>query len=398
MSMKKVTESVFYIGADDKTLDLFESQYEIPDGVSYNSYIIMDDKIAVMDTVDDRVTDSWMSNLKEVLKDRQPDYLIVSHLEPDHSDNVYRFMQEYPEAKIVGNAKTFAMMPQFFDIDLNESGIADRLVTVKEGDQLSLGTHTLQFVMAPMVHWPEVMVEYEISEQILFSADGFGRFGALDGTLFEDEILGWEDEARRYFINIVGKYGASVQALLKKAAGLNIRMICPLHGPMIQKDLGAYIEKYLTWSSYAPEESGVLVAYASIHGNTEKAAEKLADILLEKGAKNVVLCDLARVDMAEAVAKAFQYDRLALAGITYDGTLMPCMEDFLFHLKVKNFQKRKACIIENGSWGILSGKLMKDYLESMRNIEICEHMVSIKTTLKKNQIAELEEMATELLA
>lgn len=397
MYSNKVTDSVFYVGADDKTLDLFESQYEIIDGVSYNSYVIVDEKIAVMDTVDARVTDKWFENIKEVLGNRQPDYLIVSHLEPDHSDNIIEFMKMYPDAKMVSNARVYSMLEDFFESELVKEIVADKKIVVAEGDQLSLGSHTLQFVMAPMVHWPEVMVEYELSEQILFSADGFGRFGALDGQLFEDEIMEWNDEARRYFINIVGKYGTSVQNLLKKAAGLPIAYICPLHGRVLHKDIAEYVKLYDIWSSYRPEEEGVLVAYASIHGYTEKAAEIFAQMLLKNGAKNVALCDLARVDMAEAVAKAFQYDRLALAGITYDSSLMPCMEDFLYHIKVKNYQNRKVGLIENGSWAIVSGKLMKEYLGQMKNIDICENIVTIKTRLKDSQLPELENLAIELL-
>ena len=364
----KISDSVVYIGVNDKTIDLFESQYKVPNGVSYNSYVILDEKVAVMDTVDKRATEQWMENLSQALNGHSVDYLVVSHLEPDHASNVQKLAELYPDMKIVGNAKIFSMLPQFFSMDLS-----DRSVVVKEGDTLSLGSHTLQFFMAPMVHWPEVMVEYEQSEKILFSADGFGKFGALD--VEED----WTDEARRYFINIVGKYGTQVQNLLKKAATLDIQTICPLHGPVLKENLGYYIEKYLTWSSYEPEEEGVVIAYASIHGNTAKAAEKMAEILKEKGAKAVCCFDLARDDMAEAVAEAFRYDKLVIMSPTYDGALFPCMEDFLYHLKVKTYKKRTVGIVENGSWAPMAGKLMKAYLEAMKDVQICEPVVSIKS-------------------
>ena len=314
---KKITDSIIYIGVDDKDIDLFESQYVVPNGVSYNSYVIMDDKIAIMDTADARVTDKWFANLREALGDRKPDYLVVSHLEPDHASNIQKVAETYPDMQIVGNAKTFNMMGQFFDIDLT-----DRKVVVAEGDKLSLGKHELTFVMAPMVHWPEVMMEYESTDKVLFSADGFGKFGALDTD--ED----WTCEARRYYFNIVGKYGAQVQAVLKKAAGLDIEKICPLHGPILTENLGFYIDKYNTWSSYQPEDEGILVACASIHGNTKKAAELLAEKLKATGVK-VAFTDLCRDDMAEAVEDAFRYDRLVLCACTYDGGIFPPMEDFL---------------------------------------------------------------------
>ena len=381
-----ISDSVLYIGVTDKTLDLFESQYQVPNGVTYNSYVIMDDKIAVMDTVDGRATEQWFANLEQALAGEPADYLIVSHMEPDHAANIKRFAERFPEAKIVGNAKIFSMLPQFFTMDLS-----DRSVVVKEGDTLSLGSHTLQFFMAPMVHWPEVMVEYEQSEKILFSADGFGKFGALD--VEED----WTDEARRYFINIVGKYGTQVQNLLKKAATLDIQTICPLHGPVLKENLGYYIDKYLTWSSYEPEEEGVVIAYASIHGNTAKAAEKMVEILKEKGAKAVCSFDLARDDMAEAVAEAFRYDKLVLMSPTYDGALFPCMEDFLYHLKVKTYKKRTVGIVENGSWAPMAGKLMKAYLEAMKDVQICEPVVSIKSVMKEADEKNLEALAEALL-
>lgn len=382
----KISDSVVYIGVNDKTIDLFESQYKVPNGVSYNSYVILDEKVAVMDTVDKRATEQWMENLSQALNGRSVDYLVVSHLEPDHASNVQKLAELYPDMKIVGNAKIFSMLPQFFSMDLS-----DRSVVVKEGDTLSLGSHTLQFFMAPMVHWPEVMVEYEQSEKILFSADGFGKFGALD--VEED----WTDEARRYFINIVGKYGTQVQNLLKKAATLDIQTICPLHGPVLKENLGYYIDKYLTWSSYEPEEEGVVIAYASIHGNTAKAAEKMAEILKEKGAKAVCCFDLARDDMAEAVAEAFRYDKLVIMSPTYDGALFPCMEDFLYHLKVKTYKKRTVGIVENGSWAPMAGKLMKAYLEAMKDVQICEPVVSIKSVMKEADEKNLEILAEALL-
>ena len=382
-----VTDSILYIGADDKDLDLFESQYIIPNGVSYNSYVIMDEKIAVMDTVDARRAEEWLDNLDKALAGRTPDYLIVSHMEPDHAANIQRLVEKYPEMKVVGNPKTFPMIGQFFDVDLSE-----RSVVVKEGETLNLGKHELQFFMAPMVHWPEVMVSYEKSEKILFSADGFGKFGALD--VEED----WACEARRYYFNIVGKYGVQVQALLKKAATLDIAMICPLHGPILKENLGYYIGKYDTWSKYEPEDDGVLVAYASIHGNTRKAAEKMKEILEVKGAAKVAIADLSRDDMAEAVEDAFRYDKVVLAAATYDGGVFPCMEDFLHHLKSKNYQERKIAIIENGSWGPMAAKTMKGILEGMKDLTICEKTVTIKSAMKQENIAQMEELAEELLA
>ena len=382
----KITDSILYIGVDDKTIDLFESQYVVPNGISYNSYVILDDKVAVMDTVDMRATDEWLANLEEALDGREVDYLIVSHMEPDHAGNIQRLVEKYPNIQVVGNAKTFAMIPQFFDVD-----ISNRSVVVKEGDTLNLGNHTLQFFMAPMVHWPEVMVAYEQSEKILFSADGFGKFGALD----TDEP--WTCEARRYYFNIVGKYGMQVQALLKKAATLDIQMICPLHGPILKEDLGYYIGKYDTWSKYEPEDEGVFIAYASIHGNTAKAAKKLAQMLEEKGAKRVAIADLSRDDMAEAVEDAFRHDKMVVASATYDGGLFPCMEDFLLHLKAKNYQKRTVAIIENGSWGPMAGKKMREILEQMKEINICEPVITIKSTMKEDTVKAMEEMAEKLI-
>lgn len=382
-----VTDSVLYVGCDDRDIDLFESQYHVPNGVTYNSYVIMDEKIAVMDTVDPRAMEEWMQNVERVLDGKEPDYLVISHLEPDHAGSIQRIAERYPAMKLVSNAKVFAMLPQFFNFDLT-----GRTVTVGEGDSLELGSHTLHFVMAPMVHWPEVMVEYESSEKILFAADGFGKFGAMDA---EEE---WTDEARRYFINIVGKYGPQVQALLKKAATLDIAMICPLHGPVLKENLGFYIDKYLKWSSYEPEEEGVVVACASIHGNTRKAMQRFVEILREKGAKNVVFFDLARDDMAEAVASAYRYDTLVTACCTYDANLFPCMEDFLYHLKIKNFQNRKVGIVENGSWAPMAGKQMRSYFEGMKNIRIADPMVTIRSTMTEENEEEMKALADALLA
>lgn len=381
-----ITNAIRYIGVDDRDIDLFESQYIVPNGVSYNSYVILDDKVAVMDTVDHRKILPWMDNLEKELDGRKVDYIVVSHMEPDHASSLQVLAEKYPEAQIVGNAKTFQMMPQFFDIDLE-----GRSVTVKEGDTLSLGTHTLQFFMAPMVHWPEVMVTYEQSEKILFSADGFGKFGALDAD--ED----WACEARRYYFNICGKYGAQVQALLKKAAGLDIDIICPLHGPILKENLDYYIGLYDTWSKYEPESEGVLVAYGSIHGNTAAAAKKFAKMLEENGAKKVAVTDLSRDDMAEAIEDAFRYDRLVVACATYDGGLFPCVEDFLHHLKAKNYQKRKVALIENGSWAPMAGKSMRAMMETMKDIEICENVVTIRSTMNDDTVKDMEVLVKEVL-
>jgi len=382
-----ITDTIKYIGADDKDIDLFESQYVVPNGVSYNSYVILDEKVAVMDTVDARRGEEWLNNLEEALAGRAVDYLVVSHMEPDHAANIQALAEKYPELKIVGNAKTFPMIGQFFDIDLSQ-----RSHVVKEGDTLNLGSHELTFVMAPMVHWPEVMVSYESSEKILFSADGFGKFGALDTE--ED----WACEARRYYFNIVGKYGAQVQALLKKAAGLDIQMICPLHGPILKENLEYYIGKYQVWSSYEPEDEGILVAYASIHGNTKKAAMKLKEILETKGAKKVAITDLSRDDMAEAIEDAFRYDKMVLAAATYDGGIFPCMEDFLHHLKSKTYRKRTVALMENGSWAPIAAKNMRAMLEQMKDITICDKVVTLKSTMKESSLADMEALAEELLA
>ncbi len=385
MNMKvTISDAVKYIGVDDKTIDLFESQYVVPKGVSYNSYLILDEKVALMDTVDVRGMKEWEKNLTETLAGRKVDYLVIQHLEPDHAGSIGRLLELYPDVTLVGNAKTFAMLPQFFDIDPNV-----KKLTVAEGDTLSLGNHTLTFVMAPMVHWPEVMVTYESTEKILFSADGFGKFGALDS---EDEE-GWSGEARRYYFNIVGKYGAPVQALLKKAANLDIQTICPLHGPVLKENLGYYIGLYDTWSSYRPEDKGVLVAYASIHGNTAKAAEKFAEMLRAKGVEKVVVSDLAREDMAEVIEDAFRYDRMVVAGASYDGGVFPCMQDFLHHLQSKAYQNRTIGIIENGSWGPTAGRTMKAILETMKNVTIVDPMVTIKSTMKESDMPALEALA-----
>lgn len=385
MKDRKITDSILYVGVDDKDLDLFESQYVVPNGVSYNSYVILDEKVTLMDTVDQRATKEWLENLDAVLEGRTIDYLVVSHMEPDHAANAKTLIDKFPNMKIVGNAKTFAMMSQFFDVDLT-----GRSVVVKEGDTLNLGAHTLQFIMAPMVHWPEVMVTYEQSEKILFSADGFGKFGALD---VEES---WACEARRYYFNIVGKYGAQVQALLKKAATLDIKMICPLHGPILKENLAFYIDKYNTWSSYEPEDEGVFVAYASIHGNTAEAAKEFVEMLRKNGAEKVVIADLSREDMAEAVEDAFRYSKLVVAAASYDAGVFPCMEDFLHHLKAKNYQKRTVGIIENGSWAPSAAKQMKAILEGMKNITICEPVVTIKSTLNETSRKAMEELAKEL--
>ena len=386
MSNVTISDSIKYIGVDDTTLDLFESQYIIPNGVSYNSYIILDDKIAVMDTVDARKTTEWFENLDRELAGRTPDYLVVSHLEPDHSSNIQLFAEKYPATKLVLSAKAKAMLPQFFDI----AELDNRCVVVKEGETLELGAHKLQFFMAPMVHWPEVMVTYEATEKVLFSADAFGKFGALSAD--ED----WTCEARRYYFNIVGKYGAPVQTLLKKASALDIETICPLHGPILKEDLGYYLDKYNTWSSYKAEDDGVLIACAS-HGNTKKAAEKMVEILKAKGAKKVAFTDLTRDDMAEAIEDAFRYDKLILAASSYDAGVFPPMEDFLNRLSHKTYQNRKVGIIENGSWAPSAAKTMKGIVETFKNVAICEQTVTIKSTMKDADVEAIEKLAEEIL-
>lgn len=386
MMGKKITDTITYVGVEDTTLDLFESQYLIPEGVTYNSYVIMDEKITIMDTVDPRATEEWLGRIKEVLGTKTPDYLVVSHLEPDHGGSVKVLAETYPQMKLVGNAKTFQIMEQFFALNLE-----GRKVVVKEGDALNLGSHTLKFFMAPMVHWPEVMVTYEESEKILFSADGFGTFGV---SMEEKE---WIHDARRYYFNIVGKYGAPVQALLKKAAALDIALICPLHGPVLKENLGYYLEKYDLWSSYRPEEKGIVIACASIHGHTKAAAKKLEEILKAKGAEKVEFIDLTRADLSRAVEAAFRYHKLVLAAATYDGGIFPPMEDFLHHLKAKTFQNRKIALVENGSWGPLAAKGMKGILEGMKNLTFCETTVTIKSAMKEENVTQLEKLADELL-
>lgn len=384
----KITDTVKYIGVDDTTIDLFESQYVVPEGVSYNSYVILDEKVAVMDTVDKRGMEQWEKNLLDALSGRKVDYLVIHHLEPDHAGSIGRLMELFPDVTLVGNAKTFSMLPQFFDIDTE-----GKTIVVKEGDTLSLGEHELSFIMAPMVHWPEVMVSYDSKDKILFSADGFGKFGALELTKDED----WACEARRYYFNIVGKYGFSVQTLLKKAAALDIKCICPLHGPVLDENIEYYIGMYDTWSSYKPEDKGVLIAYASIHGNTAKAAEKLGDMLKEKGVEKVVVSDLAREDMAEVIEDAFRYDRMIVAASSYDGGVFPCMQDFLNHLQSKSYQNRKVAIVENGSWAPSAGRTMKSILETMKNIELVEDIVTIRSTVKEADLENLEKLAEEMI-
>lgn len=380
-----ISDSVKYIGVDDTTIDLFESQYVVPEGVSYNSYVILDEKTAVMDTVDKRGMKQWEDNLINALDGRKADYVIVQHMEPDHAGSLARLLELYPDITVVGNAKTFVMINQFFEnIDIKNT------LTVKEGDTLSLGSHTLTFVMAPMVHWPEVIVTYESSEKILFSADGFGKFGALSLTENEED---WACEARRYYFNIVGKYGAPVQTLLKKASALDIKTICPLHGPVLTDNLGYYLDLYNTWSSYQPENKGVFVAYASIHGNTAHAAEKFADMLRNKGVEKVVVTDLSRCDIAEAVEDAFRYDRMVLAAASYDAGVFPIMQDFLHHLQAKAYQNRTVGLIENGSWAPTAAKTMRNILDTMKNITVVEPVVTIKSVLKKTDIPALDQLA-----
>ena len=383
-----VTEKIKYIGVDDTTIDLFESQYIVPNGISYNSYLVMDEKIAIMDTADKRKGEEWFANLEEGLEGRTPDYLIVQHMEPDHAGNIAVLMGKYPDMKVVASAKAIQMMPQFFE----DTCFEGRTITVKEGDTLSLGGRELKFFMAPMVHWPEVMVTYDSADKVLFSADGFGKFGAL---AHEED---WACEARRYYFNICGKYGAQVQALLKKAATLDIACICPLHGPILKENLGYYIGLYDTWSKYEVETEGVFIAYASIHGGTKKAAEKMAEILRAKGAPKVSIADLSRDDMAEAVEDAFRMSKLIVAAASYDADVFPPMHDFLHHLKLKAYQKRRVGIIENGSWAPCAGRIMKGMLETMKEIEIVEPMVTIRSAMKQGDIPALEALADAILA
>ncbi len=387
---KKIAPGIYYIGADDKELDLFEGQYILPEGISYNSYLILDEKIAIMDTIDARKTNEWLENLEEQLGGKTPDYLVVHHMEPDHSSNVKLIVEKYPNIKLVCSQKAVAMIKRFFGLELD----SDRLIIVGDGSKLDLGEHTLQFFTAPMVHWPEVVVSYDLTEQILFSADGFGKFGALS----YDDPEGWACEARRYYFNIVGKYGNMVQTLLKKLNGLDIKKICPLHGPILDSDLDYYINTYNTWSSYAPEDKGIFIAYCSLHGNTEEAALKLASILKSDSSEKVAISDLRRDDMAEAIEDAFRYDRLVLAAPTYDGGVMPIMEDFMNHLKIKNFQNRKVAFIENGTWAPASGKKMREFMSALKGIEIIDPLVTVESTVKPKTVEDLKVLAEALLA
>lgn len=383
---KDITDFIKYAGVYDTTLDLFESQYKVPNGMAYNSYVILDDKIAIMDTVDKRASEEWLKNIEEILDGRKPDYVVVLHMEPDHSYNLKVLCDKYPDMKIVGNDKTFSFIPNFFNID----DLDNRKVVVTEGSKLELGNHTLNFIMAPMVHWPEVMVAYEESEKVLFSADAFGRFGSNNP---EDP---WLDEARRFYINIVAKYGPQVQMLLKKVANLDIKMICSLHGPVLKDNLSEYIEKYNTWSSYMPEEKGTLLAYASIHGNTNIVAEEAKDVL-EKSGEKVVAMDLTRCDMSEAIANAFRFDKIVLAAASYNMGVFPPMEMFLRLIKAKNIQNKKIALIENGSWAPSAGRAMKEIIGESPSLEIVEPLVTIRTTLKENDKIEITKLIKNLL-
>lgn len=382
-----ITDTIKYIGVDDTDLDLFESQYIIPNGMSYNSYLITDDKIAIMDSVDARKQTEWMDKLSAALEGRRPDYLVVQHMEPDHAGSIVAVVERYPEIKIVASARAIQMLPNFFEgVDFT-----DRTIAVKEGDTLSLGAHTMQFFMAPMVHWPEVMVSYDTHDKVLFSADAFGKFGALA----HDEE--WACEARRYYFNICGKYGVQVQALLKKLSQVDVACICPLHGPVLNENLGYYLSLYNTWSLYEPESEGVFVAYASIHGGTAAAANKIREMLLTKGEKKVAITDLSRDDMAEAVEDAFRYGKLIVAAASYDGGVFPPMHDFLHHLQIKGYQKRRVGIIENGSWAPVAGRVMRAMLEQMKQIEIVEPMVTINARMKQSDLSQMEALADAMV-
>ena len=385
--MKNFSENIKYIGVDDRDIDLFEGQYVVPEGMAYNSYVIVDEKIAVTDTVDAHKVGEWLTNLEAALAGRKPDYLVIHHLEPDHAGGIADFVAKYPETTLVASAKAFALLPQF--MTLSESV---KKQTVKEGDTLALGAHTLQFIGAPMVHWPEVLFSYEQSEKVLFAADAFGKFGVYDADLDD-----WACEARRYYFNIVGKYGNQVQAVLKKAAALDIKTICPLHGPVLTENLGYYIDKYNTWSSYVPEDKGVLVAYASIYGGTKKAAEKLAEKLAAAGVEKVVVSDLARSDMAEVIEDAFRYDRMVVAAPTYDAGLFPVMEDFLNHLKAKNYSNRKVGVVENGTWAPMAAKKMTEILATLKNVTLAETVVTVKSTLSAESEAALDKLVAEMI-
>ncbi|MBQ0037256.1 MAG: FprA family A-type flavoprotein [Clostridiales bacterium] len=383
-----ITNDIRYIGVNDHQIDLFEGQYIVPEGMAYNSYVIMDEKIAVMDTVDQNFTDEWLGNLAAVLGDRMPDYLVVQHMEPDHSANITQFMAKYPNAVVVSSAKAFTMMKNFFGVDF-----ADRRIVVGEGDTLSLGKHTLTFVTAPMVHWPEVIMTYDNLDKVLFSADAFGKFGALD--VEEDE---WACEARRYYFGIVGKYGAQVQALLKKAAALDIQIICPLHGPVLTEDLGYYLNLYNIWSSYGVESEGIMIAYASVYGNTKKAAELLAEKLEAKGCPKVVLNDLARADMAEVVEDAFRYGKLVLASVTYNGDVFPFMKEFINHLTERGIRNKTIGLMENGSWGPVAARVMKNMLDGCKNLTFTDTTVKIMSALNEASTAQIDALADELMA
>ncbi len=382
----EISDSIRYIGANDDELKIFENQYNLPNGMAYNSYLIKDEKVVVMDTIDRRKTDAWLQNLENELQGRNIDYLVISHLEPDHAGSIKIFLDKYPNTILVGNAKTFEMLPQFFDINPDI-----KKMTVKEGDTLNIGKHTLQFIMAPMVHWPEVMVTYEQTEKVLFSADAFGKFGIID------DDYDWACEARRYYFGIVGKFGASVQVLLNKAKNLDIKTICPLHGPVLTENLEYYINKYDTWSSYKPEDEGVLIACASIYGHTMEVAKKLEEMLKEKGVEKVVLTDLANDDIDEAVEDAFRYSKVVLAASSYNARVFPPMEHFLTKLRDRNYQNRKVGIIENGSWAPSAGKCMEAILSEMKNIEIIEPMVTIKSAMKENNIEEMNQLISKIL-
>lgn len=384
--MKNISKDIVYVGVNDHKVDLFEGQYDVPNGMCYNSYVVLDEKITVFDTVDANFTDEWLNNIKEVLGDKKPDYLVVQHMEPDHSANVLNFMNVYPDTKVVANVKTFNMMKQFFGTDF-----ADKQVVVKDGETLSTGKHTFTFVFAPMVHWPEVMVTYDSLDKVLFSADGFGKFGALD--IEED----WADEARRYYIGIVGKYGKQVQALLKKAATLDIQIICPLHGPVLTENLGYYLNLYDIWSSYSVEEEGIVIAYSSVYGHTKKSVELLEDELNKLGCKNVVVYDLARCDMAEAVADAFKYSKLVLASLTYNGDVFPFMREFIDHLTERSYQNRTVGFIENGSWAPTAARVMKTKLEKSPNLTFAETVVTIKSVVDELAQENITKLAKELV-
>ena len=394
MSVQKISNTILGVGVDDTTIDLFESQYPVPTGVSYNSYVILDEKVAILDTVDNRATDAWLANLTEALGDRMPEYLVVSHMEPDHGANIAKLAALYPEMQVVGNAKTFLYMDQFFGAD---AVAKERRVVVKDGESLSLGAHTLTFVFAPMVHWPEVMVSYESTEKVLFSADGFGRFGAVAKF---DEKADWASEARRYYLNIVGKYGPHIQLLLKKAGGVldQIKYICPLHGPVWRKDLGWFIEKYDTWSRYAPETQGVLIVYASMYGNTENAAQALATSLCDKGMSKVAMYDVSSTHVSQLISEAFKYSHIVLASVTYNLGIYPAMHDFLMDMKALNLQNRTFAIIENGSWAVKSGDLMQKFVNNeLKNMTVLNERLSLASSMGTDKRTELEALADAIL-